>query len=141
MKCKCGKNIIEGYGQYCEDCYFDAFGDFIDENPIGGHRSAVEITDLEAHEKTHHPNPGLWSEKYAIVLEMADMPVLGNFIANFKKPYRIPVGKENIAHNLLHKNGNMVIVADKKTLLDNPFDLCEYDFDDPQDLPIEEATK
>ena len=141
-KCKCGKSRTPGYGDYCKGCYFEAFGEFLDEHPDGGLLPAgCELIDdldgLDGNEITHHPDPNLWSEKYAIVLEMADMPVLGNFIANFKKPYRIPVGKENLAHNLLHKKGNMVIVADKKTLLDNPFDLCEWDFNNAQDLPTE----
>lgn len=115
-KCKCGNPATPGRGDYCTDCYFDAFGDEIDQNPI------------------HRPGSIRHSEKYAIVLEMADMPVLGNFIANFNKPYRVPIGKENLAHNLLHKKGNMVIVADKKTLLENPFDLCDADFDEALEL-------
>ena len=70
-KCKCGRRVALGRGDYCEDCYFDAFGDELDQNPI------------------HRPGSIRESEKYAIVLEMADMPVLGNFIANFNKPYRV----------------------------------------------------
>ncbi len=119
-KCKCGNFATPGRGDYCTDCYFDAFDEAMEQHPI------------------HPPtDKNKYSEKYAIVLEMADMPVLGNFIANFNKPYRIPIGKENMAHNLLHKKGNMVIVADKETLLENPFDLVDADFNEARDLPVE----
>ena len=125
-KCKCGKSVTPGRGDYCLDCYFDAFGELMD--------------DISARPPPQQTDPSLWSDKYAIILEMSTMPVLGTFIANFERPYRIPVGKENSAHNLLHKKGNMVIVADKQTLLDNPFDLVGWDFDNPQDLPEEVKT-
>ena len=129
-KCRCGKPKTPGRGDYCLDCYFDAFGDELDEHPVGGHRSAAKA------------DAGPWSDKYAVVLEIQDMPVLGVFIANTQRPYRIPAGKENMAHNLLQKRGKFVVVADKKTLLENPFDLCEDDFDAPLDLEIpEEAQK
>lgn len=116
-KCKCGNFATPGRGDYCTDCFFDAYDEAMEKYPI--------------HPPTDRNKE---CEKYAIVLEMADMPVLGNFIANFNKPYRVPVGMENLAHNILHKKGNMVIVADKKTLLENPFDLVDADFDEAQDL-------
>ena len=120
-KCKCGKPTDPSRGLYCLDCYFETFGDLID--------------DIEALPPPQQTGPSLWSDKYAIVLEIANMPVLGTFIANFNRPYRIPIGKENVAYNLLQKKGVLVIVADKGTLINNPFDLVEGDFDNPQDLP------
>lgn len=118
-KCKCGHPATPGRGDYCTDCFFDAADDAIEQFPI------------------HKPGSIRHSEKYAIVLSIADMPVLGTFIANFRKPYRIPIGKENFAHNILKEKGNMVIVADKETLLENPFDLVEADFEEASELPKE----
>lgn len=119
-KCKCGNYASPGRGDYCSDCYFDAFGDEMEQNPI------------------HRPGSIRHSEKYAIVLETGSFDGVRTFIANFQKPYRIPIGKENMAPILLQKTGKMVIVADKETLLENSFDLCEADFDEAQDLPLEE---
>lgn len=73
--------------------------------------------------------------KFAIVLRIMNMPVLGTFIANIGRPYVVPPGMENHAHNSLQRRGHMVIVADKETLLANPFDLCSEDFNEPMSLP------
>ena len=71
--------------------------------------------------------------KYAVVLTHQNLPVIGSFIANVMRPYAIPEGQENDVRNKLSEKfpKGMVGVADKETLISNPFDLYEEDFEKP----------
>ena len=82
-------------------------------------------------------------QKYAVVLRIHVEPIVGGFIANTDRPYLVPEGQESRVRNTLSRMGTIgqvtVIIADKATLLANPFDLCEEDFNDPLPVPDEES--
>ena len=75
------------------------------------------------------------SELWAVVLTICHEHGIGQFIANTTKPYRVPDART--AHNALGTLRNKVVVADKATLMANGFDLCEEDFAEPLELPIQ----
>lgn len=61
-------------------------------------------------------------------------------IVNHNKPFKVPEGKESHAHYILAgQKSRLVIVADKKTLMNNPFDLCQEDFKYAMELPTEKV--
>ena len=79
--------------------------------------------------------------KYAIVLKIIN--VFGyNSIVNTELPYLVPEGQERHAHFILGgQKERMVIIADKETLKNNPFDLySDEDFEKARPLPLENVS-
>jgi len=79
------------------------------------------------------------SPLWAVVLTICHEHGIGQFIANTTRPYRVPPDEAKRAHNVLGTLRNKVVVADKQTLMSNGFDLCEEDFDEPLELPMENS--
>jgi hypothetical protein len=75
-------------------------------------------------------------QRYAIVIKPNCSPIFPSafVLVNSGRPYFVPKGKERQAYNALSAKRSpteMVVIADKYTLLHNPFDLCEVDFETP----------
>ena len=63
--------------------------------------------------------------KYAVILEMTPSAIISP-----RKPYLIKTEEsERVFRRKMDRLGRMIVIADKQTLLNNPFDLTEEDFE------------